>query len=399
MNCMNCNNLIPAEANGTCPFCGTVNNQMPVQQPIAEQVPQSSIPQQASDAYETLDDITPNITADMKPPELNIGNEITTEGVTDIGSANISTYAPEAQIQEEKKEQEEEKREEDAVSIAIPQVTTPVVEDNVKLDENGVPIVETNGEIKPIETNEKKVKMPSIKIPKSIKIGNKDINIPDINGGKPVPMNMMITGLIVCFIIGIVVGKMFFSKSVYIPGNLNNKNGTEVEKVADGKNNITKAGAYTYKIPDAYIYDRRDGGVAILDEADTFRLFIRALPGSYNDLATAKTSVQETIKELGINVNNIKETNLSDKSFLIIESTIKMTNRLLAYTDAGNDYVFYIEIVTLDNTYNYDVLDLAYDIVQNAKYNEKESQMEMIATNDISEIVVKASQEYKELTN
>lgn len=394
MNCSNCNIPLLPESNGLCPICGMQNivNNTQVSQ-VQEQIG-------VNNEVETLEEPSATITADMLPPELNIEGSNLAEGVTDISAANVSTYSPE-QAAEEKQEQEEQMNlEQNRVDIAIPSVQQPVDVANVNVDENGVPIVETNGEIKPTtEEQAKKIKLPSIKLPSSIKIGNKDIKIPDISKGKPMSSSLAIIGFVVCFIVGLIAGNLFFSKSVYVPGTYNNKNSDEIVRVADGKNNVTKAGAFTFTIPEVYYYDRRDGGVAIFDEKDTFRIFMRAVPGSYTDLATAQKSVSETIKAQSVTVVSIAETTVEKKEYLVVETTKGMYNRLLAFTNAGNDYVFYIEIVAYDNTYDYNALDLANEIAVNTKYNDKESEMEKIDTNDISEVVVKASQEYKELTN
>ena len=59
--------------------------------------------------------------------------------------------------------------------------------------------------------------------------------------------------------------------------------------------------------------------------------------------------------------------------------------------------IFYIEIVTQDNTYDYDCLDLARDIKTNAKKNENTSNMEKIKVNDLSGILLSAANIYKSL--
>lgn len=422
MNCGNCNNPL-TPGNNVCPTCGALNMPLPnvgevnnQGTPVAEvhtpEQPVEQVPTQEPTPNESLVQDNPStelehheepntpITADMAPPTLNIEEDNLTAGVTDISNANISTYAPEELANQQEAIEEAEEREEERVAIAIPEVKAPVINENVPVDENGVPIVENNGEIKPTEvvaeTNKKK---NMLKLPKTIKIGNKDIKIPDMKSGKQISVSLATIGLVVVFIIGLVVGQMFFSKSVYVPTTVNTRTETDITQVADGKNNITKAGAYTYKIPEAYNYDRRDGGVAVLDKKDDFRLFLRAVPGSYEDLASARVSVMETVKEQGVTVVSYKETLVEKKNYVVIESTIGMTNRLLAFTDAGNDYVFYIEIVNYNNTYDYNVLDLADDIIRNAVYDQDESDIELIPTKDISEIVIKASQEYKQLTN
>ena len=74
-----------------------------------------------------------------------------------------------------------------------------------------------------------------------------------------------------------------------------------------------------------------------------------------------------------------------------------MNNRLYAFTSGEEGNVFFIEIVTSDNKYNYDCLDLANDIKTNAKKNDKVSSMEKIKVLDMSSLIISAANIYKSL--
>ena len=110
------------------------------------------------------------------------------------------------------------------------------------------------------------------------------------------PLPFVIIGVVVFLIIGIVIGSTLLGTQTYTAGSYNRSkiNANELPRVADGKNNTTKAGAFTFKIPKDYYYDRINGGIAIYDNKDTFRIYIRSEVGIYDDLATAKTSVIKT---------------------------------------------------------------------------------------------------------
>lgn len=415
MNCSNCNTPL-IEGNNTCPNCGALNmsfnaplnnqtvempQQVEMPQPVNQEMPQVDLAP-VEDDVESLDDTNEiieedniEITATMAPPTLEVGTENLTAGVTDISNANISTYAPEAIQEEKEEEQERVELENNKVDFQIPSVEKPVEDGNVVYDENGVPIVDGGNIILPPQEDITSVETENEKI----KLGKLEVNLP-FKKGKNVPMLFFIIVTVSALVFGVVFGKMFFSKSVYVKGSFNN-NGvkTEIKRVADGKNNVTKAGAYTFKIPEAYYYDTNNGGVSIYDEDDTFRIFIRADSGLYNDVASARVSILKTLEENKVTVKTYKEVEVEKKPFVVIETTTKMNNRLIAYTDAKHDYVFFIEVVTKNNNYNYDALDIAADIAKNAKYNEKESEMETVDINDISEVVLKATQEYKTVNN
>ena len=92
---------------------------------------------------------------------------------------------------------------------------------------------------------------------------------------------------------------------------------------------------------------------------------------------------------------SFKETKIKDRLYMLIEGLTKTTSRLIAFTDAGNDHIFYMEIVTVDNIYNYDLLEIANDILVNATFNEEVSKIETISVYDVANIAILAAQEYK----
>ena len=420
MNCSNCNTPL-TPGNNVCPNCGAlnmafsapINDQTNIEMPQQSQMPQlanevvsqDNLEPLLDDSFESLDDNGAEdgiieednieITATMAPPELQVGNENLTSGVTDISNANISTYSPEAIEEEKEEEKERQDLENNRVDFQIPSVEKPVEDASIVYDETGVPIMD-GGNIVEIPQEENKTNSEENE---KIKVGKLEVNLP-FKKGKNVPMLFFIIVVVCALIFGVVIGKMFFSKSVYVKGSYNsNGTKTEIKRVSDGKNNVTKAGAYTFKIPEGYYYDTNNGGVSIYDADDTFRIFMRADSGLYNDVASARVSIVKTLEENKVTVKNYKEVEIEKKAFVVIETTTKMNNRLIAYTDAKNDYVFFIEVVTNSNNFNYDALDIAADIANNATYNEKESEMETIEINDISEVVLKATQEYKNINN
>ncbi|MDE5630575.1 MAG: hypothetical protein K2I70_03140, partial [Bacilli bacterium] len=116
-------------------------------------------------------------------------------------------------------------------------------------------------------------------------------------------------------------------------------------------------------------------------------------------VATARVSIEETLKENNVTVNNLRETKVSDNNYVIIEGTTRLQNRLIALTDAKNDNIFYIEIVTTDNSYNYEILNLANDIATNATYNDTVNDIERIDIYDASSMLITASEAQKSLNS
>lgn len=365
MVCTNCNTTID-DNSSVCPNCGFQLN---------------TNTEEINNDEEVI-----MITENMAPPELAVNQENMMAGAGDLSSGDsMSSYAP--------PEKNEEAIEDttvkisDRVDFSIPKVTAPVESDAPT--DGSVPII---GEQTTILTKEDSPKEELTQL----KIGGKVLKF---KTGKNLSLPIVLIIAILTLIIGVFIGKMLFSKNYCTTTTRKNTNTTKVKYVSDGKNNITNVGSFTYSIPEDYIYDKREKGLLVYDNKDTFRIYIKTTNGSYEDMSGAKLSIRETLKENGTTVNNIKELNISEKDYLIIETIRGTSNKLVAFSDASNDYVYYIEIVNSSNNYDYDVLDIAADIVKNAKYQEVESKMEGASINDVSDLAIKASLEYKALNN
>lgn len=377
MNCHNCNMPLSPDSN-VCPNCGTVNGANPSNTNINTMID-----------LDDEEEITPQISENMAPPSLAVQEENLTSGVKDIGAGNnISTYG-EMPV-EEKEAEDTQKNTDNDVDIEIPKVQTPV--ENIEMPSDGsAPSIDggipTVGEVESPDTS-------------TVKFGKKTFKI-KMGKSKRVPKVILIGGIIVFFIMGVLVGSTVFKQNVCVgtTSNTKKKTTTKVTYVSNGKNNETKAGSYTYKIPENYVYDKKNGGVIIFSDTGEWRIFIKAEPGLYDDIATARVSIEETLKENNVTVNNLRETKISDNNYVIIEGTTRLQNRLIAFTDAKNDHIFYMEIVTTDNSYNYDILNLANDIATNATYNDSINDIEHIDVYDASTMLITASEAHKSINN
>ena len=351
------------------------------------------------------DDNEIRVTATMAPPTLNIQDEQDfISGVGSISNAEVSTYSPEEMVQQNNEENVQRRRNADAVNIAIPSVSGPVEQVTAEVMDGGVPDVVMDAPTAGdgdgiIEGNESTNVVSETNPDDGKKKGILSLNLKEIKRTKSLPLPIALIAGVMLLIMGLVIGSTLLGTKSYTPGSFrpSSVDTSKLPRVADGKNNVTKAGQHTYKIPADYYYDNVKGGVSIYDKNDTFRIYVTSIVGIYNDLATAKTSVLKTLEEQKITVGDYKETKINKRNYVIIQGTTKTINRMIAFTDAGNDYIFYIEIVTKDNVYNQDLVAVADDIVKNATFNDKISSMEMIDVYHIGDVVVKASEEYKKL--
>ena len=283
---------------------------------------------------------------------------------------------------------EEIKTQDAGVNIAIPTSTQEVVKTNINSGEtvpdSDIEVLLDNPETKKIENN------IDAKTKRMIKINF---------GKKTIPFNLALILFVVVFLIGLVVGAKSFSTTIYSNQSNVNANQNTNARVSDGKNNTTNAGGYIFQVPSKYYYDKTSDGLLVYDTNDSFRIFIKPLTGNYDDVANAKTSVKATLENAGISVTTIKEITISDNEFLIAETIDGLQNRLVAFTSGGDNTVFFIEIVTKSNSYDYDCLDLARDIKANAKKNDNTSDMEKIKVNDTSSLIISAANIYKSLAS
>ena len=218
-------------------------------------------------------------------------------------------------------------------------------------------------------------------------------------GSKTMPFTLALILILVAAILGLSLGASMFSQTIYKNSNYIETNSNASLRVADGNNNITSAGTFKYTIPSAYYYDKLNGGILVYDKDDTFRIYIRDVEGIYDDIANTRKSVEETMKDAGLSVASIKEIEINDRLHVVAEVTDNLTNKIIAYTKADDANIFFIEVVASSNNYDYDVLDVADDIIENATKLDDVSSMEKIEVTDITSLIVKAAEEYKSLSS
>lgn len=332
------------------------------------------------------------ITENMAPPTLNVDEENLAQGAGDLSNdASVSTYSKEAEEEQRQEEIDEQARQDGRVDIAIPSVGA-VTEVSMPSDGSAPEVSESVSTVGENTSGSVALENPSKK---------KKFKITLAKGSKNVPKTLMIVVAIIFLVIGVLIGKALFSKnycSTNTGANRSVVSNKKVKYVSDGKNNTTNIGGYTYKIPEQYTYDKSNGGLLVYDEDDLFKIYIKTEDALYSDLTGAKNSIRASMLENQVNVSSVKELKANEVGFLVFETTTKLVNRMIAFAEAGQDQIYYLEIVDANNSYDYDVLDIAADIIKNADYEDVESNMEGIDVTDIADVSIKAALEYKNLT-
>lgn len=317
----------------------------------------------------------------VNTPPQNIEVEpVNTEGSIPISEVQAIPVQP-VQAEAPKEPTSAEKATSD--EIPVPETPQAVIETNIKEGEM-VPESDIEELIDSKELSEVKVDISKKKL---------KINLSFLS--KSVPILFVAIIVVVALLIGGTIGATMFPKIIYSNTSNSAANKNTKARVSDGKNNKTIAGDYTFSIPDKYYYDKSNNGVLVYDTNDSFRIFIKPIEANYEDIANAKTSVKETLNSAELKVSSIKEINIKEHAYLVAETIDNLTNRLIAFTTAGENTSFYIEVVTATNKYDYDCLDLADDIAYNAKAIGEKSNMESINVNDVSKIIISAANIYK----
>ena len=363
MNCGNCGTpLIPG--NNTCPSCGALN--MPLNTPPVDHTPQE-------ETLETIEMPSVNQVAETTDvPTLDVQEEVLEEDATPIQeTAAQPTYEAPAEVPAE--QLPAEKQEDIKIDIPAPADQQPVQVDQ-SVAEGGVGTVAA-----PTNTAGNDIVVPE-KNAVSFKIGGKTLKIKmgKFNAQKAIVF-------VAVFAIGLFMGYLMFG----------NRTTTKCARtvistkdfVANGKNNETYINGYKYKIPTSYNYDKTNEGLIIYDKDQTYKMFIKSAVFKYDEVVNAKYSLQQSLIDNGYKVDNIKELIFNEHGYLVITVTNGMYNRMIGIKDAGNNKIFYIEIITVDNNFDTEIFNIADDIVSNAEATNDITSVEKLSIKDIAELI------------
>jgi len=418
MKCSNCGTDILS--GNTCPKCGALNipfnapttpgtaapvtqatpqvapqpqpvqtpQVVPVQTVAQPQVTQSQIvPQNATEQVGTLGidetgtDEQVNITANMAAPTLTVNDENLTANVENISASDDAIYDP--NDTSVVSTPENAKPESNVVTFDIPPVNK--VNQNQSAPTTGIQEVATGNTVGDASAHALTPVKPKKGFTLKINLSSKS--------------NLVYFGVIILALIaGVIIGKTFFSKTIQ-SNNYGNINQTKIQTVADGKNGETLVNGYKYKIPNIYAYDKNKNGLFIYDADATYRAYLKMYDGSYDEFAKAIESIKATLQDGGVKVADSKELKVGEKNYLLIEITTELQNRLIAFTNAVDNKLVYIEIIASDNNYNYDPLEGINDILVNAEPVEKVNSLEKLDIYDNFDLIKKTSDSYKEINN
>ena len=127
---------------------------------------------------------------------------------------------------------------------------------------------------------------------------------------------------------------------------------------------------FNFEIPDNYIYQTDDEGLLIGDEEGTWSARLDVSEGSFAQLKANKEQIQTYFQEQGVEVSAIEEKTVGDNEGIVIAASYEGVNEVLAYVKLNSMYLAWIEVVNLDNEYDYEILEEIGKIVSSAKLSE-----------------------------
>ena len=189
--------------------------------------------------------------------------------------------------------------------------------------------------------------------------------------------------LVVSLIVGgIVYFSMSFSLNKY--KELSAKNNAYTEVRLDG---------FTYKIPQDYSYEKDSDYISITDKDESWIIQIGSTKSSYDILKTNKSMLQQAFAKDGIIASAPKVQNVKDKEYLTLELDENSKKSLVAYSKFNSLYINVVLVRTTNNDFDYDKLEIANKIINDATFNDEEVQIadESFDVDDVINTTIKTS--------
>lgn len=198
----------------------------------------------------------------------------------------------------------------------------------------------------------------------------------------------IIIGLAV--VIVILIGVLIF----FLVNNKNNTtsastdksdNNAELVQTSNESSYKVNLGNFTLSIPDDLIYQRESNLLIIGDEAGTWAAQFGVYDGSYTQLNKNKAQFTTLAQQDGATATPGVEKTLGGVEFITTEYTYGGNNYLIAYAKGNAMYLFGVQIMNLDNEFDYDVLEkYIAPIVTSATYSDVATNIEFNSNVDLS---------------
>lgn len=202
------------------------------------------------------------------------------------------------------------------------------------------------------------------------------------NNGRQGNNNILfiIIGVIVVVVIGVLAYFAFGNKSGSASSNnTTNNSGTTIDSTPVASNSFYKVnyGGFTFSVPDNMQYFEGDGYLIISNRENTWEAGLQVLEGSFDVIKSKINQIGSIMSNQGYTVNNVQNKTYNGVNFITMEAVIEGTNQLFVYAKLNSMYFAGLNIINIDNEYDYDLLNDIASVVKNATYNSESNNIKV----------------------
>lgn len=204
------------------------------------------------------------------------------------------------------------------------------------------------------------------------------------------PTNTPKSSKLPLILVGVFTLILVAAAAMIVPGLLSKTDKTETDKVAEVvvSGVKVKVDEFTLTVPEKYIFDSTSSSITIFNSDETWASKITIEPASYSRIIENKSKLKASIIKSGYESSDPIEKTISGSKVLSVEVTTDSSKSLLAFKSGSSSKVFCIEIITEDETFDYQVLEELVKILNTAVYQAETASTNMkSATLDIESLI------------
>ena len=164
-------------------------------------------------------------------------------------------------------------------------------------------------------------------------------------------------------------------------GNGNSLGGKQVGKGGDVEKEVptytVKVNGFSFKVPQTYIYEVRNGYLLLTDETDSWILRLSVQKMSYESLKTNMEQLKPTAEKQGYKAEEAEVKTFSGVELIKFNFEASGMKYNGGYAKINSMYLATIEGFNQDNTYDEDLLKKAAAIIKTAEYTGDTANMEI----------------------
>lgn len=183
--------------------------------------------------------------------------------------------------------------------------------------------------------------------------------------------------VIIVILIGVLVFFLVNNKDDSSNTNSTSDTNADVVQTSNTSSYKVNLGNFIFSVPDDLTYEKVDDALYVGDVNGTWAAQFSIMEGSYTQLNKNKAQMPTLAQQSGFTATAGVEQTLSGVNFVITEIGLSGNSYLVAYAEANSMNIFEIQIMNLDNDFDYDVLEkYIAPIVASATYSDVATNIE-----------------------